>query len=54
MFRITGIMCSIFGGKGVSELIQDFSSALGLLLGMTGALCLMLLISLICFMRGVA
>lgn len=54
MFRITGIMCSIFGRKGVSELIQDFSSALGLLLGMTGALCLMLLISLICFMRGVA
>ena len=53
MLRMTGLFCSIFGGKTVSDLIQDFASALGLLLGMTGAVCLMLLISLVCFMSGV-
>lgn len=52
MFRITGILGSIFGGKRLTDLIQDFSAALGFLLAMTGALCLMLLISLVCFMRG--
>ena len=53
LLRITGILCSIFGGKSMSDLIQDYASAMGMLLGMTGAVCLMFLISLICFMKGV-
>lgn len=53
LLRITGILCSIFGSKNLSDLIQDFASAMGMLLGMTGAVCLMFLISLICFMKGV-
>ena len=53
LLRITGILCGIFGGKSLSDLIQDYASAMGLLLGMTGAVCLMFLISLICFMKGV-
>ena len=53
MLRITGILCSIFGGKSMSDLIQDYASAMGMLLGMTGSVCLMFLISLICFMKGV-
>lgn len=53
MLRITGGICSIFGSKRSVELIQDFAGAMGLLLGMTGAVCLMLLISMICYMRGV-
>ena len=53
LLRVTGILCSIFGGKNLSDLIQDFASAMGMLLGMTGAVCLMFLISLICFMKGV-
>ena len=53
LLRTTGILCSIFGSKHLSDLIQDFASAMGMLLGMTGAVCLMFLISLICFMKGV-
>jgi len=53
MMRLTGAVCSIFGSKGLSELIQDFATAMGYLLAMTGAVCLMLLISSVCFMRGV-
>ena len=53
MLRITAGVCDIFGSKRTVGLIQDFAGAMGLLLGMTGAVCLMLLISMICFMRGV-
>ena len=53
MLRFTGMICSIFGGKRISSLIQDYSSAMGMMLGMTGAVCMMFLISLMCFMKGV-
>lgn len=53
LLRITGFLCGIFSGKCLSDLIQDYASAMGMLLGMTGAVCLMFLISLICFMKGV-
>ena len=53
LLRFTGNICSIFASKRVSDLIQDFATAMGYLLAMTGAVCLMLLISIVCFMRGV-
>ena len=53
LLRFTGSICSIFASKRISDLIQDFATAMGYLLGMTGAVCLMLLISIVCFMRGV-
>lgn len=53
LLRFTGAVCSIFAGKRLADLIQDFATAMGYLLAMTGAVCLMLLISIICFMRGV-
>lgn len=53
LLRFTGGICSIFAGKQLADLIQDFAAAMGFLLAMTGAVCLMLLISIICFMRGV-
>ena len=52
MLRLTGMICDTFGSKRICGLIQDFATAMGMLLGMTGAVCLMLLISLICFMKG--
>lgn len=54
LLRLTGAVCSVFGGKRITDLIQDFATAMGYLLGMTGAVCLMLLISTVCFMRGVS
>ena len=53
LLRFTGSICSIFASKRLSNLIQDFATAMGYLLAMTGAVCLMLLISIVCFMRGV-
>lgn len=53
LLKATGAVCSVFGSKQISQLIEDFSAAMGILLGMTGAVCLMLLISMVCYMKGV-
>lgn len=53
MLKLTAAICSILCDKGVTGLVEDLSSAMGALLAMTGAVCLMLLISIICFMKGV-
>ena len=53
MLKGTGTVCGIFGTSRATDLIGDFSSAMGLLLGMTGAVCLMLMISMVCFLKGV-
>lgn len=53
VWKATAAVCGIFGSKAATGLIEDFSSAMGLLLGMTGAACLLLLISCVCFLKGV-
>lgn len=54
LLKATGAVCSVFAEKQSVSLIQDFSAALGLLLAMTGTICFMLLISMVCYLRGVA
>ena len=54
LLKGTGALCDGFGIKQVSGLIKDFSTAMGLLLAMTGTVCLLLMISVVCFMRGMA
>lgn len=51
--KVTGLLCGIFGGKELCGLVEDFTAAMGLILAMTGAVCLMLLISTVCFLREV-
>lgn len=53
VIRVTGAVCSVFGMKGCTGLISDFSTAMGLLMAMTGSVCLLQLISTVCFLRGV-
>ena len=53
LLKLTAAICGIFGKKRTTDLIADFSTAMGLLLGMTGAACLLLLISTVCFLKGV-
>lgn len=53
LLKLTASICSVFGSKRMSDLIGDFSTAMGLLLAMTGSICLMLLISTVCFLKGV-
>ncbi len=52
ILKLTGAVCAIYGPKRITELIQDFSSGMGLILGMNGAVCLLHLISTVCFLRG--
>lgn len=51
--KLTGSVCGIFGSKSTVGLVNDFTTAMGLLLAMTGAVCLMLLVSTVCLMKGV-
>ena len=53
LLKTTGAFCQVIGGGREAGLIEDFSTAMGLLLAMTGAMGLMLLISVVCFLRGV-
>lgn len=46
------LVCSLFPCKRQIQLISDYSSAMGLLLAMTASLCIMLLVSTICFLKG--
>lgn len=52
MLKITASVCATFGSKRISGLISDVSAAMGILLAMTGTVCLLLIISIVCFMKG--
>ena len=52
ILKLTAALCGVFGVKNASELIEDFSTAMGVLLGMAGAVSFLMLISIICFMKG--
>lgn len=53
MLKASAAVCGVFGSKRITGLVGDFSTAMGLLLAMTGSVCLLLLISVVCFLRGV-
>lgn len=53
MLKATAAISAVFGSKRITDLIADFSSAMGLLLAMTGTQSLLLLISTVCFLREV-
>lgn len=53
MLKATAAVCSVFTGHS-TKLLNDFSAGMGMLLGATGTVCLLLLISVVCFMKGVA
>ena len=54
LLKITSAVCNIFGHKPTVGLICDFSSGMGFALAMTGTVCMLLLISLVCFMKGMS
>lgn len=53
ILKITCAVCTVFGNSRVTGIIDSFSTAMGLLLGMTASACVMVLISTVCFMKGV-
>ena len=52
LLKATAAVCTAFGEKRITELIQCFSTAMGLLLAMTAVVCVLLMISTVCFMKG--
>ena len=52
LLKLTAGICGVIAGKKNVQLVEDFSFAMGVLLAMTGAMSLMLLISMVCFMKG--
>lgn len=54
MLKLSASICGIFGSKKPVALVSDFASAMGFLLAMTGTVCILLLISTVCFMKGVS
>ena len=54
LLKVSSGICEMFAVKSISNLIKDFSTAMGLVLAMTGTECMLLLISTICFIKGVA
>ncbi len=53
LFKFTGSISSSVADKGCAGLIEDFSSAMGLVLAMVGTMCVLLVVSLVCFMKGI-
>lgn len=52
MLKITVAICGIAGAKRPSALIQQMTSAMGILLAMTVTMMLLILISIICLLKG--
>ena len=53
LLKATGAVCAVVATKQATELVDDFSAAMGMLVAVIGSICLMLLISIVCFMKGV-
>lgn len=54
LLKLTAAVCGVVGMKAHAELTDDLAAAMGLMLAMTGASCLLMLFSLVCFMKGAA
>lgn len=52
VLKLTGALCGMIAGGKEVDLLDDFGRVMGLLLAMTGAVSLMLLISIVCFLKG--
>ena len=54
LLMITAAICGVFSEKNISSLIEDFSAGMGFTLAMTGITSLLLMVSVVCFMKGVS
>ena len=54
MLKLSAALCSIFGNKQITALVEDFSTAMGILLAMVATGCMLVLISTVCFLKGTA
>lgn len=53
LLKLTAAITDTLDYKPVASLVQDFSTGMGFVLAMTGTVCVLLLVSLVCFMKGI-
>lgn len=53
LLKLTAGLSASFGDKAMVNLVKNIAGTMGFLLAATGTMCLMLLISTVCFMRGI-
>lgn len=53
LLKFTAAICGVFTSGKIADVTQGFSEAMGFLLGMTGTVSLLFLISIVCLMKGV-
>lgn len=54
LMKITSSISAMFADKPLIGLLNDYCSAMGILLGITGSVSLMMLISIVCFLKGMS
>lgn len=54
LLKLTAAACDVFGSKATSDLVRDYSIAMSFVIAAFSAISLMLLISTVCFMKGVS
>ena len=52
LIKVTAVISSVFAPKTISDLVDDISGAMGLVLAMVGSVSLIQLISVVCFLKG--
>lgn len=53
MLKVSSMICGVWGNKKIADLLDDFSSAMGLMLSMVSTVCIMMLICTVCFLKGI-
>ena len=53
VLKIVAAVSCVLGPGSISGLIEEYSAAMGILLGMTASMCLIQLVSTVCFLRSV-
>ena len=52
LLKLTVALAAVFAPKQMTGLMEDFTTAMGILSGMTGTVCLLQMISIVCFLKG--
>ena len=52
LLKIVAAVCATVGSKQTVGLVNDFASIMGLLVAMTGTVCLLLFVSTVCYLKG--
>lgn len=54
LLKLASAVAGVFAPKELSDLLEDFSTCMSLVLAMVGSVCLIQLISIVCFLKGMA